>query len=93
MWASAGGIEVVLVDMPVTADLEARYSDAFSEYRARLVEWETSRHLTVLRATRDAVGLADEDFADVIHLNAGGAEKFTAWLRTRLSDLGRGGRP
>jgi hypothetical protein len=88
-WASARGVDVVLVDMPVTADLEAKYAAAFAEYRARLAEWETTRHHVVIRASRDAVGLTDADFGDVIHLNGTGSAKFSVWLRAELEKRGR----
>jgi hypothetical protein len=92
-WAEANGVAVVLVDLPVTADLEAKYPSVFADYRARVAEWETTRGVTVIRATRDAVGLRDAEFADLIHLNGIGAAKFSSWLRARLADLGREGRP
>jgi hypothetical protein len=88
-WASDRGVAVVLVDMPVTADLEAKYASAFAEYRARLAEWETTRNLVVIRASRDVVGLTDADFGDVIHLNGTGAVKFSTWLRAELEGRGR----
>ena len=90
-WASASGVTLVLVDMPVTADLEAKYPEVFVEYRARLTEWEASRGVTVIRASRSAIGLGEDQFADIIHLNGAGAVKFSAWLRNRLAELG--GRP
>src|SRR5207253_2785475 len=89
-WASARGVAVVLVDMPVTADLESLYPAAFAEYRARLAEVET-RGVTVLRAHRDVVRLGEDKFADMIHLNADGAATLSAWLRGQLAVAG--GRP
>lgn len=83
-WAEANGTTVVLLDMPTTADLDAKYADAFTEYRQRLAEVEATRRVTVLRANRDAVGLTDADFADLIHLNRVGTKKLTTWLRDRL---------
>jgi hypothetical protein len=90
-WASDRGVAVVIVDMPVTADLEAKYPAVMGEYRARLAEWEESRGVAVIRASRDSVGLGDAQFADIIHLNGAGAAKFSVWLRDRLAE--RGGRP
>jgi hypothetical protein len=87
-WAEERGTTLVLLDMPTTADLEARYPAQYAEYRERLAEVERDRGLTVLRATREAVGLDDTFFADVIHLNADGARKLSAWLRDRLVELG-----
>ncbi|HET6573999.1 MAG TPA: hypothetical protein VFG68_10385, partial [Fimbriiglobus sp.] len=53
--------------------------------------------VTVLRATREAVGLTDRHFADLIHLNAVGARMLSEWLRDRLAELdrrrGEGDRP
>ena len=72
-WTAANGTDLVLVDMPVTADLEARYPAAVAEYRGRLAEVEAGRRVTVVRADRDTVGLTDADFADIIHLNQIGA--------------------
>jgi hypothetical protein len=83
-WGKAHQTEVILLDMPVTADLEARYASAFADYRSRLAAVEASG-VPVIRATREAVGLGDEDFADVVHLNGGGAAKLSAWLRARLA--------
>jgi hypothetical protein len=84
-WAAARGVEVVLVDMPVSADLEERFHPAeFAAYRDALAGVEHGRGVRVLRASREAVGLSDADFADLIHLNADGAARFSAWLRGRL---------
>jgi hypothetical protein len=89
-WAAERGTAVVLVDMPVTADLEARYPDAIAEYQARLAEVEAARGVKVLRASRDAVGLDDTHFADVIHLNAVGARMLSRWMQERLVEVGAG---
>ena len=86
-WAKANGVDLWLVDMPVTADLEAQYPEAFSEYRGLLAE--TGRSCRVLRAHRDAVGLTDAGFADTIHLNCVGAQVLSRWLRDRLAEDGR----
>jgi hypothetical protein len=87
-WCSAGGVNLVLVDVPVTADLEARYTKEFAEYRGRLVELERERGVFVIRATREAIGLNDEHFADVIHMNREGARRFSDWLKQRLAASG-----
>jgi hypothetical protein len=76
---------VVLVDVPVPADLERRYPDEFRRYREALAGAARSHGVRVLSATRDAVGLGDEDFGDLIHLNATGAAKFSAWLKKNLT--------
>lgn len=83
-WCAGQGTAFVLIDMPVTADLEARYPAAWAEYRDRLAELEREG-LRVVRATREAVGLGDEHFADLIHLNRDGAAKLSEWVRTELA--------
>ena len=83
-WCAAGGTELILLDVPVTADLEARYPAAFAEYRGRLTELERDRGVTVLRPTRAAAGLTDAEFGDVIHLNRAGAARLSA-VRSRCA--------
>jgi hypothetical protein len=81
-WAEARHIPLILVDLPVPADLEERlFPREFAEYRAVLEEVERSRGVRVVRASRAAVGLDDADFADLIHLNAAGAARLSSWLR------------
>jgi hypothetical protein len=96
-WAAAGGTDLVLLDMPVTEDLEEKFPAAVAEYQRRLAEFEAARGVTVLRGTRGAVGLDDRDFADLIHLNGVGARKLSTWLRDRLTEVdrarGEGDRP
>jgi len=92
-WAEKHGVDLVLIDVPVTADLEARYPEAFAEYAVRLKEFETSHEARVIRANREVVGLTDADFADVIHLNETGARKLSLWLRHRLSTAAPRGGP
>jgi hypothetical protein len=87
-WCEANGTVVVLIDMPTTADLERRHPAEFAEFRARLREVESSRGVTVLRATREAVGLSDQHFADLIHLNADGASVLSAWVKRELERVG-----
>ena len=89
-WAAAEGTDVVLVDMPITADLEAKYPSQYAEYRRRLAEVEAARGVMVIRATRDVVGLDDTLFADTVHLNNIGAHKLSRWLRDRLAEAGTG---
>ncbi|MFO0799045.1 MAG: hypothetical protein U0804_16375 [Gemmataceae bacterium] len=81
-WCSAGGTELLLLDVPVTADLEAAYPAAFAEYRARLAELERDRGV---RVVRPAAGLTDADFADVIHLNRAGAARLSDRVRVELA--------
>jgi hypothetical protein len=85
-WADAHGVTVVVVDMPVSADLEERmYPEAFDRYRTTLAELGRSRNVRVLRASREAVGLGDADFADWVHLNGRGSARLSAWLRRELA--------
>jgi hypothetical protein len=88
-WCEASGTKLVLIDMPKTADLDQRHPAEFVEFRQRLKEIERDRGLTVLRASRDATGLGDEHFADLIHLNLSGCERLTGWVRGELDRLGR----
>ena len=86
-WAAERHVVVVLVDMPVTADLEERlHPEEFALYRKALAEVGRQRGVPVLSASRAAVGLTDADFADLIHMNASGTARFSAWLRKALED-------
>jgi hypothetical protein len=87
-WAAARGVEVVLVDMPVSADLEeVLHPQEFARFRAALAEVAQSRRVRVLHASRQAVGLGDSDFSDLIHLNTAGGARLSAWLRRALADV------
>jgi hypothetical protein len=87
-WGEQHGVAVVLVDMPVPADLDERlFPREFAAYRAFLVELEQSRGVRVLRPTRAALGLTDAHFADLVHLNGHGKARLSVWLRRTLSDL------
>jgi hypothetical protein len=86
-WADEHRVTVVLADMPVSADLETGpYAGAFTIYRRALSEMEAARRVRVVRGTRAAVGLGDEHFADLIHMNASGTARFSEWLREQLAD-------
>ncbi len=85
-WCESNHVQLVLVDMPVTADLEARFVNEYAEFRRRLQEIESERGLKVLRPQREALGLTDADFADVIHMNREGARKFSDWLSRAARD-------
>jgi hypothetical protein len=85
-WGREHGVEVVLVDMPVTAEVEGRYPREFAVYRDLLAATARERGVTVLWARREAIGLSDADFGDMIHLNAAGARKLSRWLRHQLDD-------
>jgi hypothetical protein len=92
-WADSNGVAVVLVDMPVTSDLDVRlHPQEFAAYRSALATIERTRRVRVERASREEVGLSDEDFRDQIHLNASGAARLSAWLRIRLAQDGEGPR-
>jgi hypothetical protein len=85
-WARGRGVAVVLVDMPVSADLEERlHPREFARYRAALAEVGKQHGVPVLRAGRDALGLDDAHFADLVHLNGLGAARMSAWLRDQLA--------
>lgn len=88
-WCDAAGADLVVVSMPVTADLDARYPAQVSEGRRVLRAFADRRGVPVLDASRAAVGLGDDDFADVIHLNRGGCAKLSAWVRARVSGVSR----
>jgi len=83
-WADTRGTKVIVIDMPTTADLEARHRAEFAEYRERLAEVQRERGVRVIRATREVTGLGDEHFADLIHLNRPGAIRFSTWLGKTL---------
>lgn len=86
-WAETHRVEVLLVDMPVSADLEERLRPhAFVTFRALLADLQRERNVPVLHASRDALGLTDADFADVVHLNGAGTAKLSRWLRGALED-------
>lgn len=86
-WCTERGAALVLVDMPVTVDLENQYPTAFAEYYARLAEYERALGLKVIRGARAGAKLTDEHFADQIHLNPSGCVRFDRWLRARLEEL------
>ncbi|HJZ53550.1 MAG TPA: hypothetical protein VKE74_01245 [Gemmataceae bacterium] len=88
-WCGVNGVRLILIDMPVTADLEAKYPAEFAEYRVRLAEIERTRGLMVIRATREATGLTDAHFADLIHMNRDGARVFSDWVRVELESCTR----
>jgi hypothetical protein len=86
-WAERSHVRIVLVDMPVPADLESgAYAPAFATYRATLAQVARDRRVELLRPTREEIGLTDADFADWIHLNADGNIRFSAWLRRALDE-------
>ena len=87
-WAEQQHVDVVLVDMPVSADLEERmYPNAFASYRQTLAEVARQHHLSVLAAPRATVGVSDADFADLVHLNVSGVARMSTWLRQTLEGM------
>jgi hypothetical protein len=86
-WCEQRGVAVVLLDMPVSADLEERFHPAeFARYREMLAELQRRRGVRILSAGRATLGLTDADFADLIHLNASGTARLSGWLRRQLAD-------
>jgi hypothetical protein len=84
-WAEARGVEVILLDMPVSDVLEDHmHAPAFTAYRQALADVEQTRKVRVVRVTRQTAGLTDDDFGDLIHLNPSGARKLSLWLRDML---------
>jgi hypothetical protein len=89
-WGDRHGVPIVLVDLPVSAELEERVCPRpFAVYRAALDDLERKRGVRVLRATRAAVGLTDAHFADLIHLNGEGKARLSAWVRRELTAIDR----
>jgi hypothetical protein len=84
-WADRHKVDLVLVDMPMSADLEARHASVFLRYRRLLRDLQVEHGFRVLHGDREAVGLDDDHFADLAHLNQWGADRFGHWLRTALS--------
>jgi hypothetical protein len=92
-WAAARGVPLVLLDLPVSADLEERMRPGcFARYHEALAQVERSRGVRVLRATRAATGIGDADFSDWVHLNSSGAERLSRWLRHELAAIDGAGR-
>jgi hypothetical protein len=83
-WAERQKVALILVDMPVSADLEARHADLFALYRGILHDLETRYGFHILHGDREAVGLNDSHFADLVHLNRWGVDRFGHWLRAAL---------
>lgn len=83
--AACRKIPVVLVDLPVPADLDdGRYPREYAIYRAALARTAANHAVPLLSATRAAVDITDADFGDVLHLNSDGATKVSSWLRNQL---------
>jgi hypothetical protein len=85
-WCRGHDTALVLVNVPVPADLESLYPQPFDAYRAFLADLPARRGVLVLTPTREEIGLSEADFDDMIHLNGDGTARFSAWLRRALSD-------
>jgi hypothetical protein len=86
-WAAERRVAVLLVDLPVPADLDERlYPREYAAYRSLLRDVAQRHGVELLTARRDALGLTDADFSDLIHLNAAGAARLSAWLRRTIDD-------
>jgi hypothetical protein len=87
-WAEQHGTALILVDVPVPADLDVhRYAGEYRAYRQKLAEVARTRHVRLLLATREAVGISDADFSDLIHLNGDGATRLSRWVRRTIESL------
>jgi hypothetical protein len=88
MLAVAGrrGTPVLIVDLPVPADLDKRlFPEQFAAYRAALQQVAANHGVSVAWATCESVGLTDADFSDLVHLNGNGAARFSRWLRDTIA--------
>ena len=85
---AAGGTTLVVVRMPVTADFQAKYAAETRAAEAELAAFVAASGVRVIDAGRGRVGLTDADFADIIHLNTGGAAELSAWVRGELAKAG-----
>jgi hypothetical protein len=78
--ATEAGVDVALVNMPVTAEYVARHPDGerdYEEYRAFLEDLAEEEAVPLV----DAEGLSDHRwFADEVHLNLAGARALTPLL-------------
>jgi hypothetical protein len=84
-WTVEHDVPIVLVDLPVTADLDERlYHREFADYRATLAAAARDWHVPLWQPSRAETGLTDADFSDLIHLNAQGAARLSRWLRATL---------
>jgi lysophospholipase L1-like esterase len=82
----AGGVEVIVVDMPVVLEDHVTLHDggarAYAEYVALVDRLEAELGVPVVRPPQ---GLLDEDdFADPVHVNGVGTQALTEWLAAVL---------
>lgn len=85
-WAEHHDAELILVDMPITEDLECLYPEEFRRYREALRAWARDQGVRVLWASRATLELSDRQFSDLIHLNAEGTRQLSGWIRAQLDD-------
>jgi hypothetical protein len=85
-WAQRRNVSVLLLEMPMAADLESCRPEAFAIFRAALDTLEREWGVRVLHPGRPTVGLSDADFSDGYHVNGVGAVKLSHWLRSHLVD-------
>lgn len=86
-WAEQHRCSLLLVNVPVTHDLEQTYPEAFASYRRVLLELRERRGVRVILATLNDVGLSDADYEDQLHLNGDGSHRYGIWLRQTVSAL------
>lgn len=83
-------VPVLLVDLPVPSDLDERlYPREYGRYRAALARTASQFGVPLLSPSRQAVGLGDAEYSDLIHLNAAGAARLSTWLRAAIDERGR----
>ena len=88
-WCRERGCDFVVVEMPVTRDLENRFPTQVADGRKLMAELKRDTGIRFVSATRDEVGLSDHDFADLIHLNRVGAAKLSTFVHDQLAGAGR----
>lgn len=86
----ANNCELVILEMPLTKDLEDRHDSEVRQFREVLRQLCSEKKIPRLVATRTATELDDRHFADLIHLNSAGAERLSRWLKSELEHLAEG---
>ncbi len=90
-WCAGWGGAFVVVRMPVTTDLEAKYPAELALFEAEFARFRAAYPaVRVLDAARPTVGLTDADFGDIIHLNGVGCGKLSRFVRAELEALEAG---
>jgi len=80
--------DLVILEMPATRDLEERHPAEIMEFRRVIRDFCDTFQVNRLVATRTEVELDDGHFADLIHLNATGAERLSRWLKVEVGQIG-----